>query len=353
MSRALELYRSLPRYLTARAASGLLPNVAAASAAPLRLVDRPDPAPPAAGWGTVRPRLAGICGSDLATVTGRSSFYFSPLVSLPFVPGHEVVGELQSDLDDLPAGTRVVLDPVLTCATRGLADPCPGCAAGRTGRCDRVTVGHLSPGLQTGYCADTGGGWSRAFVAHRSQLHPVPDALPDGRAVLVEPLACAVHTALRARVAPGDRVLVVGAGAVGLFTLLALRAFTPAGPVTVVAKHRRQGELARRFGATEVVGPREALGGVRRETRAIRLDPERGPGYLLGGVDVAIDCAGGPGSLGTALRTTRAGGRVVLAGLPTAGVDLTPVWFRELKLVGTYASGTGAGGTGAGGTDGG
>lgn len=341
MSRALELYRSVPRYVAARAVSGRLPSVAAAAAAPLRLVDKPDPAPPAAHWGTVRPRLAGICGSDLATVTGRSSFYFSALVSLPFVPGHEVVGELQSDLDDLPAGTRVVLDPVLTCAARGLADPCPGCASGQTSRCDRVTVGHVSPGLQTGYCADTGGGWSRAFVAHRSQLHPVPDGLPDERAVLVEPLACAVHTALRAGVARGDRVLVVGAGAVGLFTLLALRALTPAGAVIVVAKHRRQVELARRFGATDVVGPGQALGGVRRATRAMRLDPGRGPAYLLGGVDVAIDCAGGADSLGTALRTTRAGGRVVLAGLPTAGVDLTPLWFRELELVGTYASGTG------------
>ncbi len=176
---------------------------------------------------------------------------------------------------------------------------------------------------------------------HRSQLHPVPADLPDERAVLVEPLACAVHTALRARPADGDRVLIIGAGAVGLFTLLALRAYTKAGPVTVVAKHRRQVELARRFGADEILPPASAVGGVRRGTRALRLDPEVGPPYLLGGVDVAIDCAGSASSLSTALRTTRAGGRVVLSGVPTGSVDLTPLWFRELELVGTYASSIG------------
>src|SRR5207244_1120660 len=142
--------------------------------------------PAGAGGGgvRVRPRLAGICGSDLATISGQTSFYFSPLVSMPFVPGHEVVGELFDDLDGMPAGTRVVLEPVLSCLARGL-DPCAACAAGNTSRCDRVTVGHVAPGLQTGYCADTGGGWGRMLVAHRSQLHPVPDALPDERAVLI------------------------------------------------------------------------------------------------------------------------------------------------------------------------
>src|SRR5204863_7491212 len=139
---------------------------------PIRLVDRQDPGPPAEGWARVSTRMAGICGSDLATISGQTSFYFSPLVSMPFVPGHEVVGELADDVDGLPKGTRVVLDPVLACAARGLS-PCPSCASGATGRCDRVTVGHVSPGLQTGYCADTGGGWSGMLVAHRSQLHPI------------------------------------------------------------------------------------------------------------------------------------------------------------------------------------
>ena len=177
------------------------------------------------------------------------------------------------------------------------------------------------------------------FVAHRSQLHPVPDGLSDRRAVLVEPLACAVHSVLRASVRANADVLVIGAGTVGILTLVALKELTRAGSVVVVAKHKRQREWAESLGATDVVSPGEAINEVRRSTRALKLKPERGSPFLLGGVDVAIDCVGSKGSLDLALRTTRAGGRVVLAGIPVAGVDLTPLWFRELELMGAYTGG--------------
>ena len=336
---ALELFRSVPRYVAARAVGERVPGLLAGPLAPLRLVNRDEPTVPGEGWARVRPRLSGICGSDLATISGRASFYFSSLVSMPFVPGHEVVGDLYESLGDLPAGTRVVLEPVLACAARGL-EPCGACASGSTGRCDRVTVGHVAPGLQTGYCADTGGGWGHMLVAHRSQLHAVPDSMTDATAVLVEPLACAIHAVLRARPEIGASVLVVGAGTVGVLSLLALREFTSAGPVLVVAKHPRQRELALRLGATEVIPPRDAVTTLRRATRAYRLNPERGASYLLGGVDVALDCVGSKSSLDLALRSTRAGGRVVLAGMPATGADLSPVWFRELDVAGAYATGT-------------
>src|SRR4051794_21087277 len=309
MINALEVYRSLPRYVAARAIGRRVPGVLAGPITPLRLVHHDPPQPRHDGWVRVGPRLAGFCGSALATLSGPASLYLSALVSMPFVPGHEVVGETMDDAPGLPAGSRVVLDSVLACAARGL-DPCEACRTEQRNRCDRITVGHVSPGLQTGFCADTGGGWSGQFVAHVSQLHPVPDALDDHRAVLVEPIACAVHTARRADVGAGQSVLVVGAGAVGLFITLALRELTPAAVVTVVAKHRRQAELARLFGASDVVSPGEVVGGVRRATRALRLEPERGPAYLLGGVDVAIDAVGSRTTIDTALRTTRAGGRV-------------------------------------------
>ena len=268
MTLALELFRSVPRYVAARAVGERMPGLLAGPLAPLRLVNREDPVLPAEGWARVRPRLAGICGSDLATISGQTSFYFSPLVSMPFVPGHEVVGVLADDVDGLAKGTRVVLDPVLACAARGL-DPCPSCASGATGRCDRVTVGHVSPGLQTGYCADTGGGWSGMLVAHLSQLHPIPDRMTDTRAVLVEPLACAIHAVLRARPDTGATVLVVGAGTLGILTLLALREFTEAGRITAIAKHPKQRELAAAFGATDVADPDGAITALRRSSREI------------------------------------------------------------------------------------
>lgn len=337
MMLALEMYRSLPRYIAARAVGGRIPGVLTGPAAPVRLVTRDEPKPQGAGWARVRPTLSGICGSDLGALFGQTSLYFSALVSMPFVPGHEVVGVLADDCEDLPAGTRVVLDPVLSCAARGV-ERCQSCAAGQTNLCDRITVGHVSPGLQTGYCADTGGGWGGQLIAHRSQLFPVPEGLSDERAVLVEPLACAVHTALRAQVPDGGSVLVSGAGAVGLFATLALRQLTNAHRISVVAKHPRQRELARAFGASDVIAPDEVAARVRRATQAFRLAPERGQEFLLGGVDVAIDAVGSKSSLDTVFRVTKAGGRVVLSGMPATGADLSPVWFRELDVTGTYAS---------------
>ena len=343
---ALEMFRSIPRYAAARATGGRMPGLLVGPMAPLRLVTRDEPAVRRPGWAQVRPILSGICGSDLGAITGQTSLYFSALVSMPFVPGPVVVGELTEDCEDLPRGTRVVIDPVLACAARGVA-PCEPCRSGRTNLCNHVTVGHVAPGLQTGFCRETGGGWGERLTVHRSQLHAVPDGLSDERAVLVEPLACAVQLARRAQVPAGGSVLVSGAGAVGLFAVLALRELTDAGRITVIAKHGKQANLARAFGASDVAAPDEAMRAVRRSTRALRVAPQGLPAgaarfagaseMLLGGVDVAVDAVGSTSSLDTVLRSAKAGGRVVLSGMP-AGADLSPAWFRELEVAGTYAS---------------
>ena len=178
MMLALEMFRSLPRTAAGRVVGGRMPMLLSGFAAPLRLVTIEEPRVRRPGWARLRTRLSGICGSDLGALSGRTSLYFSAVVSLPFVPGHEIVAELVDDCEDLPAGTRVVLDPVLTCAARGV-EACPACATGATNRCARITVGHLAPGLQTGFCRDTGGGWGQLLSAHRSQLHVVPEGYAD------------------------------------------------------------------------------------------------------------------------------------------------------------------------------
>jgi threonine dehydrogenase-like Zn-dependent dehydrogenase len=339
VAQAIEYFRSVSRYVGARALGSKAPGLVAGPLAPLRLVNRADPEPERDGWARVKPLLSGICGSDLSLVAGRNSFYFSPLVSLPFVPGHEVVGELLDDCGDHEAGQRVVIASVLGCAARGMPDLCPNCEAGDYGRCDRITVGDVKPGLQTGYCADTGGGWSRMMLAHRSQLWAAPSGMDDRTAVLIEPLACAIHSVFRARVHEGADVLVIGAGTVGLLTLIALRRFAEPGRVIVAAKHPRQRAAAQMAGADEVVRPEHALKAVRRSEHAVKLTPERGQEFLLGGSDVVFECTGSSAALDTALRTTKAGGRVVMSGIPGPGADLTPLWFRELELVGAYTSG--------------
>ncbi|HEX6401653.1 MAG TPA: zinc-binding dehydrogenase [Pseudonocardiaceae bacterium] len=345
MSLALEYRRCATRYFAARTVSATRPGARLAGAlagnvAPLRLVEQADPAPPDESWTRVEPALSGICGSDLGLLTGRSSPYLGPLTSMPFVMGHEVVGRTVDELPGLPRGSRVVIDPVLRCAARGLP-ACPACLAGHTGRCDGITTGRLAAGLQTGFCAGTGGGWSRRMLAHASQLHPVPDSLPDEIAVLVEPLACAVHAARRVPINPGASVLVIGAGTVGLLTLLALRKLTAAGEVHVIAKHRHQADRARELGATQVIGTESTARALRRSTGALLVEPELGDGYLLGGMDMAFECTGGSAGLNTALRSLRAGGTVVTSGMPAGSVDLTPLWYRELQLVGAYASAIG------------
>jgi threonine dehydrogenase-like Zn-dependent dehydrogenase len=343
MTLSLEYHRSPGRFLAARGLSATRSRVGGALAgaiAPLRISRSSGgpQLPSGQGWTRLNPALSGICGSDLGMLSGRVSPYLTPLTSTPFVPGHEVVGTTLDDLPELPRGSRVVLDSVLSCRVRGL-EPCEACRNGQTNRCDHITSGKLAAGLQTGYCADTGGGWSQRMVAHAAQLHRVPDDMSDERAVLIEPLACAVHSVRRVEIPTGASVLVLGAGTVGLLTVLALRQLTKAGPIHVVAKYGHQRERARELGATDVVEPSRALRAVRRATGALAHRPEMGDPFLLGGVDFAFECTGGSSGLSTALRSVRAGGTVLLSGMPNGGTDLTPLWYRELNLVGAYASG--------------
>jgi threonine dehydrogenase-like Zn-dependent dehydrogenase len=327
--KALEIDRSLVRFAAARVASEWRPG-GGGRAGPLRLVDIDPPALPGADWQVVRPRLAGICGSDLATIDGRTSRWFEPIVSFPFVPGHEVVG-------DTADGRRVVVEPVLHCRIRGIEPPCPACAGGRTNHCERLVGGHLKPGLQTGFCADTGGGWSLALVAHARQLHEVPDGWSDEAAVLIEPTACAVHGVLHAPAGEESLGVVIGAGTLGLATVAALRWLRPdITPVVVVAKHPEQRRLARELGATAVVEPGELRRAVRRVTGSWILDN----GQLTAGASVVFDCVGDAASIADALAVTAPGGAVVLLGMPGhVGLDLTGLWQREVHLMGAYAYG--------------
>lgn len=325
--KALTFDRKPLRFAAAMVAGRLSPG-SGARVGPLDLDDIREPVLPGADWVRVRPRLSGICGSDLATIDGHSSRYFEPIVSFPFVPGHEVVGEL----DD---GTRVVLEPVLGCAARGIDPPCDACARTDVGNCERVAFGHLKPGLQTGFCKSTGGGWGTALVAHRSQLHAVPDDLTDADAVMVEPSACAIHGVYGLAGRPPATVAVLGAGTLGLLTIAALRTFVAPGTIVAVAKHPEQRRWATELGADIVVEPRE----LRRAVRRVTGSHEYGD-VLSGGADVVVDCVGSSASVTDAIAVTRPTGRVHLVGMAgNTDVDLTPLWHKEVALVGAYAYG--------------
>lgn len=113
--KALLFERNLPRFAAARVTSAVVGSGKGVRVGPLELVELEALQMPGPSWVRVRPRLAGICGSDLATLDGRSSRYFEHLVSFPFVPGHEIVGDAEGGA---LAGRRVVVEPVLGCEAR-------------------------------------------------------------------------------------------------------------------------------------------------------------------------------------------------------------------------------------------
>ena len=323
-----------------RAGSRRIKSLETSRFSPLQLEDAPDPVLPTPQWVRLRPLLSGICGSDLGTLSSENSPYFSPITSPPFVMGHEIVGEIVEDNSGFQAGERVVLEPALGCAARGIDPPCPYCASGRHALCLNVARGDISPGIQTGFCRDTGGGWSRGtLVAHPSQLHRVPDAVSDEAAVAIEPLACAVHAALGAAPDPGDTALVIGAGSVGLLTVAALRQLTEADHIICVAKHERQRNEALRLGATEVVHPKETYTKLPEMLGTTPYKPELGKPVVMGGAGKVFECVGAPGTIEDALRLARPGGEVTLVGMPGAKstLDLTALWYKEVRLTGSYA----------------
>lgn len=346
--KALVYRKSIPRYAALKLVGPHVRKIYTSGLAPLALRDLPEPALPSPRWVRIAPRLAGICGSDLATVCAKGSPYLAPLTSMPFVLGHELVGivvETGAEVTRISVGDRVVIHPALGCTVRGIEPLCNACREGRDALCRNVTRGDIPPGIQTGYCRDIGGGFSQGLVAHESQAYVVPDTLADEAAVLVEPFACAIHGVLRASIKDSDTVLVVGAGAIGLLTVAALRATDCKARVVVVAKYDHQRQHALGLGADELLdtaGPLEP----RYATWAKTLDaevfkPELGKPTVIGGADVVFDCVASSRSIDDGLRFTRSGGTFVLVGMPGVpkGVDWTPMWFKELTVHASYAYG--------------
>ncbi len=335
---------SIPRYLLTRAVGQLWPAAYWGPLAPIALCQVPDPPLPGPDWVRVRVRLGGICGSDLHLLTLQTSPAASAFASFPFVPGHENVGvvvEAGPDVRDLRPGGRVVVEPVLPCRVRGLAEPCAACARGDYHLCVRTTEGHLSPGLMVGACRDTGGSWGETFVAHRSQVLPVPEGVSDENALLSEPAACALHPLLRHPPRDGATVLVVGGGAIGQAVVACVRALRPEARVLALVKYPHQAHMARRLGADHVVLLRGRDGHYDELAELLRarlLRPMLGKRVVAGGAEWVVDCVGSGRSLDDAFRLAAPGGTVVVLGLASfpRGVDWTPVWLKELRVVGSY-----------------
>jgi len=346
--KALQFRKSIPRYAMLKLLGPKCRRLYHSGLAPFALRDIPPPRLPTEQWVRIRPRLSGICGSDLATICATGSPYLAPVTSMPFVMGHELVGdiiEVGREVRGISVGDRVVLHPALGCTARGIQPPCDACSQQRDARCRNVTRGDVSAGLQTGFCQDTGGGFGENLVAHQSQVYRVPRELDDRAAVLIEPFACAAHAALRVRPTATDTALVIGCGAIGLLTIAALRASGCRARIVAVAKYKHQKRHALALGANELLDPagptRDRYSRWAKSLDAEVLDPELGKPTVIGGAAATFDCVAGSQTIDDGLRFTRSGGDFVLVGMPgiPSGVDWTPLWFSELTVHASYAYG--------------
>lgn len=256
----------------------------------------------------VKSAYAGLCGTDLHIYRGE----FQSRVKFPAVQGHEfggVVEEVGKDVRGIRRGDRVAVDPIVSCHA------CVACLSGRLNACRSLKL----------LGVDLPGGFAEYVAAPASHVFPLPDRMSLAHVSMVEVYALGHHILGRGQVQPGETVVVLGSGKLGLAVLDVLcHGSSPATTVVVDVQPFRL-EIARRIGAEYVVDAREQ-DPVERVLELTRGD----------GADCVIECVGHwhgvPGQeapLGQAVKMVRHGGRIVTAGL---GDDPAPVHFKTLVL---------------------
>lgn len=346
---SLQFDFSIPRYTLVKTIGSFLPSLHwHSSLSCLRYRKVTIPALPNEHWVQINVTYGGICGSDLNLIFLHDSPSTSAYASFPFTIGHEVVGtvtEVGSQVTNVSVGDRVVIDPVLSCVTRGIAEPCPACQEGNYSLCEKMTEGDISPGLLIGACKDTGGSWGSYLVAHQSQVITLPDEVNDLNGVMVEPFSCALHAVMRNPPKEEDTVLIIGAGVIGVCVVAAIRALDIPCRIVVVAKHAFQAKLATHYGADKVIRlsrSKDFYAKTAQELGAKLLKPIFGAPVIQGGADLVFECVGKSKSVNDSLRLAKSGGKVVLLGLASMmkNIDWTTVWLNELDIKGSFAYST-------------
>ncbi len=268
----------------------------------LQEAPEPLPGPGEVVFGT---EAAAVCGSDLHGFREASPRRIPPLVM-----GHEGVGRIATvgeGVDPSRVGERVVLKPILAC---GACEPC------REGRPNLCVNGRLVGRELTGAFAER-------FAVPAEAVVPISPEVPADLATLTEPLANAVHVTARS-VRPGDDVLVIGAGPIGVL-------------MTWMALQRR----ARRAFITDPIPPRRRLAAAQGAIALEDDDPEDVLRKATDGrgVDVVIDAAGFEATWALGLRAVRPGGRIEAVGLGSPGgrIDFFTVAGKEVSITGSFA----------------
>jgi L-iditol 2-dehydrogenase len=274
----------------------------------VEVVERPAPAP-AADEVLVRVLAVGVCGSDTHYFDhGRIGRF---VVESPLVLGHEAAGVIEAvgaDVDRSRVGQRVSIEPGVPCRA------CEQCLAGRYNLCPDMQF-HATPPVD--------GSLAELVVIHHAFAHPVPDSVSDESAALLEPLSVGVWACRKGSVGPGSRVLVTGAGPIGLVCVQVARA-CGASEVVVADLNEARLAIATELGATRTIssGDQSIADGY-----AGRPAPE-----------VLLECSGHPGATGDGIRALAPAGRAVLVGMGGGELPLplSVVQERELVVTGTF-----------------
>jgi (R,R)-butanediol dehydrogenase/meso-butanediol dehydrogenase/diacetyl reductase len=274
----------------------------------VRIEEVPTPRP-GAGEVLLRVVRSGMCGTDATDwKTGPKTFPVNrrhPVTGHegPMIIGHEFIGEVveQGEGATTPIGALVASGAGVSCGR------CDRCRQGRTNLCRQ----YYTLGL------NTAGGMAEFVAVPESTLAAVPEGLAPDAAGLAQPLAVGLHAARRAGARDGDRVVLIGAGAIGTFVLAGLRSLAD-GDLTVVDFAGPRLERAERLGATRCV----PAGG---ETAAAVMAAVGAPG-----ADVVIEASGAPGQLDVATGLTRPGGTVLQVGLPAQPQEID-VWSLVMQ----------------------
>jgi len=271
----------------------------------LELIDRPVPrlGPEEV---LIRLRAAGICGSDIQGLAGEH-----PMMTLPRVLGHELAGQVEAvgeEVTRVSPGDHVVVDPMLRCGR------CHPCRLGRYNCCENLKV--------LGVHAD--GGFAEFIALPQGQVHTVPRDLPWEVGALVEPLAVGAHGVARAKVADGDRVVILGAGTIGLAALLAAKQYRVQAIVLDILDWKL--ERARKLGADLALNPaaEDAVGAV--------MDFTEGQG-----AEVVIEAAGSPITIASTVDYVASAGRIGIIGITAQEIPLRQSEFTR-KEVDVYFS---------------
>jgi len=280
---------------------------------PRDMVQRAEPVPQlAAGEVLISVGAVGICGSELSGFLGHNSLRVPPLIM-----GHECAGQVLQVTEGLFAtgevatiGARVTFNPLIVCGT------CDRCLAGRSNLCRRrQLVGAHRPG-----------GFAQYVAVPARQCYPLPEHLSLVAGSLAEPLACSIRAVVHSGVKPQERLLILGAGPIGLCALAAAQVQgVEEIIVSDVAPHRL--EIAKRWGAREVINA--------REQDVVAFIQERYPG----GVNSVIDAVGATPVRAQAIRAVVPGGRVVLIGLHDEESVLPANYMirQEITVIGSFA----------------